>query len=174
METTHNVADKPFALLLSMGYSEMYIQRAIKVHKRSKFGTNWDLWVLVQIIDRLTAIDWKNEKEYHKNLLNPQRKHQHSKSLNLPQKNQTHHNSNTDMINVINDINSNSNTSSIHEALYMKALNLHQNKHYEECERVIKNVLRTNPNHPQALLLYKDLVEQRLSRFKPYASKNIK
>eukprot|EP01084_Bolivina_argentea_P269311 457668_1 len=68
--------------------------------------------------------------------------------------------------------NSNSDTSSIHNSLYMKAVSLHQNKHFEECERVIKDILKTNPNHPQALLLYKDLVEQRLSHYKSHDNIN--
>eukprot|EP01083_Nonionella_stella_P210858 762960_1 len=140
-----------------------------KFTKKSKFGTNWRLSILVQIIDQLQAIDLKNEKEYHSNLLHKKHNHQHAKSLHLvanPPNQPNHHNINSDISSIYEYI----------ESLYMKAVSLYENKHYEECERVLKDVLRRNPNHCQAAFLYKDLVEQRLTRYNcnPEILKHIK
>ena len=51
------MSDLEFATLLSMGYEKQYIERAIDVHRRSKYGTNWDLSVLCEIIVRLQEKD---------------------------------------------------------------------------------------------------------------------
>ena len=42
--------------------------------------------------------------------------------------------------------------------LYMRAVSLYQHKHYDECERITKSVLRIAPDHPQATQLCKHLV----------------
>eukprot|EP01083_Nonionella_stella_P153989 495527_1 len=44
-------------MLLSMGYPKEYIERAIDVHQKSKYGTNWNLSILVEIIVRLQEKD---------------------------------------------------------------------------------------------------------------------
>eukprot|EP01083_Nonionella_stella_P087651 243910_1 len=43
--------------LTLMGYEKDYVLRAIQVHRKSKFGSNWDLSLLVDIILRLKAKD---------------------------------------------------------------------------------------------------------------------
>eukprot|EP01084_Bolivina_argentea_P130848 231002_1 len=50
--------------LAVMGYDEKYIARAVKIHSKSKFGTNYNLSLLVEIIDRLKQKDaLKNNKK---------------------------------------------------------------------------------------------------------------
>eukprot|EP01083_Nonionella_stella_P269464 911758_1 len=56
-------ADAQFAMLLSMGYTNDYIERAIDVHKKSKYGTNFNLNILVEIIGRLQEKDQQLEIE---------------------------------------------------------------------------------------------------------------
>eukprot|EP00485_Elphidium_margaritaceum_P001514 CAMPEP_0202686174 /NCGR_PEP_ID=MMETSP1385-20130828/1972_1 /ASSEMBLY_ACC=CAM_ASM_000861 /TAXON_ID=933848 /ORGANISM="Elphidium margaritaceum" /LENGTH=695 /DNA_ID=CAMNT_0049340699 /DNA_START=83 /DNA_END=2167 /DNA_ORIENTATION=- len=45
-----------------MGYDERYISRAIKIHQKSKFGTEYNLSLLVEIIDRLKKKDETKDK----------------------------------------------------------------------------------------------------------------
>ena len=51
------MSDLEFATLLSMGYEKAYIERAIDVHRKSKYGTNWNLSILCEIIVRLQEKD---------------------------------------------------------------------------------------------------------------------
>merc|ERR1712228_824663 len=52
--------------------------------------------------------------------------------------------------------------------LYMKAVNLYQNKHYEECAAVTKSVLTLNPNHVEAGKLLEYIVTRK------YETENVK
>ena len=61
------MADLQFATLLSMGYPADYIERAIDVHKKSKYGTDWNLSILVEIIGRLQEKD--KELEFVPNIM---------------------------------------------------------------------------------------------------------
>jgi len=60
--TTIKINDVILSLQM-MGYSESYILRAIKVHKKSKRGTNYSLSLLVEIISRLKRRDEENKRD---------------------------------------------------------------------------------------------------------------
>ena len=55
------MSDLEFATLLSMGYEKAYIERAIDVHRKSKYGTNWNLSILCEIIVRLQEKDERDK-----------------------------------------------------------------------------------------------------------------
>eukprot|EP01084_Bolivina_argentea_P003296 6180_1 len=186
-------SDQPFAILLSMGYTETYIERAMNIHRKTRHGTNWNLSILVDILDRIKT----KENTFNKS----KSKHKHSSSFQLGQT-QLQHFSNSNIPSLKNKSKHSRSTSNMHmishhkpiqkkmaksksadsktdhhvhaSQLYMKAVSLYQNKHYEECERITKDVLRANPNHPQALQLYKNLVQQRLFRYNTNNNNNKK
>ena len=67
------------AELVSMGYAESYIVRALKIHQKSKFGINYNVSLLVEIIGRLKAKDEAKSKD-SKKLKSKQRPKSYPKS----------------------------------------------------------------------------------------------
>ena len=62
--------DQVLSELVSMGYPESYIGRALKIHHKSKFGTNYNVSLLVEIIARLKAKDQQKHSAKHRKKAN--------------------------------------------------------------------------------------------------------
>ena len=53
-------------VLLKMGYEKKYVSRAMRVRKKSKFGTNWNVSLMVELIKKLKEKDKrKNTDIFH-------------------------------------------------------------------------------------------------------------